>query len=236
MHDLSALQVKRHRTVSWGRVHCHTLIPLQSVGVDAGGRRFYANLASKDFAVPRCYSLWHANTTCTYLYSATSIPRLRRCQTFKSSQSWSIEFLHYDLTDTIRFYFQTLLSTLNIHFFTNTKFFLLQHVISNFVIKKKKKKTINKVETVSVLNCMLIKFHRIYEKHANIINWETGTGAWVVHTHKHALTHTHRSSSSYTECTLAFRQNLTTWELHKQAGRHQQGSNLQVFEVTFHRI
>lgn len=48
------------------------------------------------------------------------------------------------------------------------KVFLMQHVISNFVIKQLK--TINKVETESVLNCTLIKFYRIYEKHANIIN------------------------------------------------------------------
>lgn len=44
----------------------------------------------------------------------------------------------------------------------------MQHVISNFVIKQLK--TINKVETESVLNCTLIRFYRIYEKHANIIN------------------------------------------------------------------
>lgn len=73
MHDLRALQVKRHRAVSWERAHCYTLIPLQSVSVDAGSRCFYANLLSTEFAVQRCCALWHANSTCTYLYSATSV-------------------------------------------------------------------------------------------------------------------------------------------------------------------
>lgn len=48
-------------------------------------------------------------------------------------------------------------------FFVATRYFQLCD-------QKKIEKTINKVETVSVLNCMLIQFHRIYEKHANIIN------------------------------------------------------------------
>lgn len=191
---LACTPSERHRAVSWGRVHCYTLIPLQSVGVDADSRRFYANLANKDFAVLRCYSLWHANTTCTYLYSATSIPPLTQMSNVQVKSKLILN--SYIMTLLInKILFSNSIEYTKCTFLYKYKVFLMQHVISNFVIKQLK--TINKVEAESVLNCTLIKFYRIYEKHANIINWETGTGVWVVHTH--TLTHTdhhHRTQNT----------------------------------------
>lgn len=93
IHDLRALKVKLHHTVIWGRAHCYTLIPPPSVRVDTESPHFMQNLLSKEFAVPPCHSLWHANSTCTYLNSVTSIfpyfdlrcPRLPKSkQTFTS--------------------------------------------------------------------------------------------------------------------------------------------------------
>lgn len=126
---LACTPSETHRAVSWGRVHCYTLIPLQSVGVDADSRRFYANLASKDFAVLRCYSLWHANTTCTYLYSATSIPPLTQMSNVQVKSKLILN--SYIMTLLInKILFSNSIEYTKYTFLYKYKVFLMQHVIS----------------------------------------------------------------------------------------------------------